>query len=210
MAADLPPDQRPRCTATSIMTGERCKRRPHPGSNVCVKHGSGAPQVRAAAERRLADAKAVELASKVQIEIPQFRTPGDAARYMLGQVTRRAAQFGALSDQLPSATYMDRAGQERVRAVLAEERKWLDSMSKLMSMASAAVAEPSGPSPVELFSMTVGLFKEDVDAALCDLGLYEQREAVLARMAARAKLRVQQSEGMILDQIRIMTEARDG
>jgi hypothetical protein len=209
MAADLPPDQRPRCTATSIMTGERCKRRPHPGSNTCVKHGSGAPQVRAAAERRLADAKAVELASRVRVELPQFQTPGDAARYMLSQVTRRAAQFGALSDQLQSAVYTDRAGQERVRAVLSEERRWLDSMSKLMSMASAAVAEPSGPSPVELFTMTIGLFKEDVDSALADVGIYgEQHEAIVARLAARAKLRVRQSEGMILDQIRIMSEER--
>ena len=70
MAADLPPDQRPRCTATSIMTGERCKRRPHPGSNTCVKHGSGAPQVRAAAERRLADAKAVELERQREKQMP--------------------------------------------------------------------------------------------------------------------------------------------
>jgi hypothetical protein len=79
-----------------------------------------------------------------------------------------------------------------------------------MSMASAAVAEPKGPSPVELFSMTVGLFKEDVDSALADCRIYgEQHQAIMARLAARVKLRVRQSEGMILDQIRIMTEARD-
>jgi hypothetical protein len=208
MAADLPPDQRPRCTATSVMTGERCKRRPHPGSNTCVKHGSGAPQVRAAAERRLADAKAIELASRVQVELPQFRTPGDAARYMLSQVTRRAAQFGALSDQLQSAVYVDRAGQERVRAVLSEERRWLDSMSRLLSMASAAgTSEPSGPDPVQLFGMLIGLFTEDVSSALIDAGLFEQREAVMAALAARGKLRLRQSQGLILEQIKIMAEA---
>jgi hypothetical protein len=208
MAADLPPDQRPRCTATSIMTGERCKRRPHPGSNVCVKHGSGAPQVRAAAERRLADARAVALASQVHVELPQFRTPGDAARYMLSQVTRRAAQFGALSDQLQSAVYTDRAGQERVRAVLSEERRWLDSMSRLLSLASAAgTSEPAGPDPVKLFGMLIGLFTEDVSSALIDTGLIEQREAVMAALAARGKLRLRQSQGLILEQIKILTEA---
>lgn len=43
-----------RCTATAKSTGEQCKRRPHPGSNVCVKHGAGSPAVRKAAKRRLA------------------------------------------------------------------------------------------------------------------------------------------------------------
>jgi hypothetical protein len=211
MAADLPPDQRPRCTATSIMTGEQCKRRPHPGSNTCVKHGSGAPQVRAAAERRLADAQAIALASRMQVEVPRFQSPGDAARYMLTQVTRRAAQFGALSDQLQSAVYTDRAGQERVRAVLSEERRWLDSMSKLLGVAaaSAAAAEPAGPDPVAMFNMTCELFREDVRSALSDCGVFgEQREALLARLAAHADLRVRQSEGMIREQIRILAEAR--
>jgi hypothetical protein len=203
-------DPAKRCTAHKP-DGSQCLRARKPGTTVCEAHGARAPQVKAAAERRVADAKAVELASRVHVELPQFHTPGDAARYMLSQVTRRAAQFGALSDQLQSAVYTDRAGQERVRAVLSEERRWLDSMSKLMAMASAAAAEPEGPDPVELFSMTVGLFREDVDSALCDVGIYgEQHEAIVARLAERAKLRVRQSEGMILEQIRIMTEARSG
>lgn len=45
----------PRCTATAKGSGLQCKRRPIPGGTVCVKHGGGAPQVRQAAERRLAD-----------------------------------------------------------------------------------------------------------------------------------------------------------
>lgn len=42
-----------RCTATSKQSGERCKRRPHPGSNVCVIHGAGAPQTKRTARERL-------------------------------------------------------------------------------------------------------------------------------------------------------------
>jgi hypothetical protein len=41
------------CTATSHRTGERCKRRPILGGNVCPVHGGSAPQVIAAARRRL-------------------------------------------------------------------------------------------------------------------------------------------------------------
>lgn len=56
------PMDAPRCTATAKGSGVQCKRRPIPGGAVCVKHGGGAPQVKAAAERRLADLvpKAVE------------------------------------------------------------------------------------------------------------------------------------------------------
>ena len=208
MAADLPPDQRPRCTATSVMTGERCKRRPHPGSNTCVKHGSGAPQVRAAAARRVADAQAVELASRMEIVVPEFASAGEVGNYLLGQVTRRAAQFAALADQLGTATYTDRAGQERTRAVITEQRRWLEAMSKLLGVASAAAAEARGPSPVQLFTMAADLFRQDVDAALADAGVYgDQHEAIMARLADRTRLRVKLSATLILDQVRMMAEA---
>ncbi len=44
---------RPQCTAKSKQSGERCKRRPHPGATVCVIHGAGSPQVKASARERL-------------------------------------------------------------------------------------------------------------------------------------------------------------
>jgi hypothetical protein len=176
-----------------------------------MEHGARAPQVRAAAARRVADAKAVELASKVQVEVPRFATAGEAGSYLLGEVHKRTAQVGVLVDRLESAVYIDKAGQERVRAVLAEQRRWLDTMAKVVAIAVAAkpADEPKGPNPVELFSMACGLFREDVDSALADVGIYgEQHEAILARLAERAKLRLSRDEGMILDQIRIMAEAR--
>jgi hypothetical protein len=211
-----PPTDEQRCTATVVHgphQGERCPKYHVKGTTVCMEHGARAPQVRAAAARRVADAKAVELASRIEIEVPRFASAGEVGSYLLGEVHKRAAQFGVLADRLESATYTDKAGQERVRAVLAEQRRWLDSMAKVLAVAVAAkpADEPKGPSPVELFSMACGLFREDVDSALADVGIYgEQHEAIVARLAARAKLRVRQSEGMILDQIRIMAEERSG
>ena len=210
-----PPTDEQRCTATVThgpRTGECCPKYHIRGTTVCLEHGAKPAHVRAAAARRVADAKAIELASRMHVEVPRLQTPGDAAQYTLGQVQRRAAQFAQAADRLESATYLDKAGQERVRAVLAEERRWLDSMVKLLGVAVVArsAAEPAGPSPVELFTMACELFKEDVDSALADCRIYgEQHQAIMARLAARAKVRVRQSEGMILDQIRIMTEARD-
>lgn len=43
----------PRCHAMSKRTGQQCKRPAIPGGKVCRYHGGGAPQVKAAAERRL-------------------------------------------------------------------------------------------------------------------------------------------------------------
>ena len=208
-----PPTDEQRCVATCTHgpnQGKRCPKYHVKGTTVCMEHGARAPQVRAAAARRVADQKAVELASRMQVEVPRLQTPGEAASYLLSQVQRRASQFGALADRLESATYMDRAGQERIRATLAEERRWLDGMTKVLAVAVAAkpagTAEP-GPSPVELFTMAAGLFTEDVSAALADAGVYEQHKAVMDALAARAALRVKLSATMIIDQVRIMTEA---
>lgn len=54
MSEGLRFDPRFRCQALTTSTGERCKRPAHPGATVCVKHGAGAPQVRAKAKQRLA------------------------------------------------------------------------------------------------------------------------------------------------------------
>lgn len=53
--------ERQKCTATNRQK-QRCKRWPIQGGTVCRMHGGAAPQVKAAAERRLADLvpKAVE------------------------------------------------------------------------------------------------------------------------------------------------------
>ena len=139
MAADLPPDERPRCTATSVTTGERCKRLPRPGSNTCVKHGSGAPQVRAAAARRVAGREVAELAERLDVEVPEFTSAAEAAKYLVDRVTRRAAQFGHLADSYGrDLTYSDAIGVERLRAAVAGERQWLESLTKVLGVLAQA------------------------------------------------------------------------
>ena len=44
------------CSATSKRTGERCRRAPRPGLNVCAFHGANSIRARRAARRRLYDA----------------------------------------------------------------------------------------------------------------------------------------------------------
>jgi hypothetical protein len=46
-----------RCTATSKQRGERCKQPAITGGTVCRYHGGAAPQVKAAADKRLEELK---------------------------------------------------------------------------------------------------------------------------------------------------------
>lgn len=52
---DAPTRERAKCTARSSRTGAPCQKWPINGGTVCRTHGGAAPQVKAAAERRLED-----------------------------------------------------------------------------------------------------------------------------------------------------------
>jgi hypothetical protein len=78
-----------RCTAIAKSTGEQCKRRPHPGTTKCVKHGSGAPQVRAAAKRRLALGQAA--AELDRLGIPVEVDPSEAMLAMVHEAAGNVA-----------------------------------------------------------------------------------------------------------------------
>jgi hypothetical protein len=180
------------------------------GATVCLSHGALAPQVRAAADRREADRKALELAERVEVDVPEFASGSDAARYLVSRVTRRAAQFGALADQRgDDVTYTDRSGTERLRAAVIGEQKWLDSLARVLgALAQAETSGRGSADAVELFKMTASLFTEDVDSALCDVGIYgDQHNKVMDRLRAQGSMRLRQPEGLIWQQIRIMSGA---
>lgn len=62
-----------RCTANASTTGKRCRKAPIRGSTVCVKHGAGAPQVKAAAQRRVIEHQAAE--QLVRLGLPEVDDP---------------------------------------------------------------------------------------------------------------------------------------
>jgi hypothetical protein len=55
--------EKARCRANSKRSGVRCKRYPVPGVDVCKMHGGGAPQVKAAAARRVVEGEALKAVS---------------------------------------------------------------------------------------------------------------------------------------------------
>jgi hypothetical protein len=92
----------PRCTAKARTTGLRCKRRPIPGGTVCVIHGGAAPAVRAAAQRRVAMAKAEELARVYGV--PQDVGPQEA---LLTELQRSAGAVAWLNAVVGAMTEDD-------------------------------------------------------------------------------------------------------
>jgi hypothetical protein len=183
-------DEAKRCTATVIKTGERCKRARIPGTTVCATHGGSAPQVRAAAQRRVQEARARELAESVGVDVPQFASATDVARYLLERVSRRSAQFGALADASGDVTYTDRTGRERVRAAFAEEQRWLGSLAKVLGVMVTSAHE-------ERSAAAVG--GEMVDAIVMALSagvadaLLRYRESIPAAMMAEMAEAIQQA-----------------
>ena len=82
-----------RCTARSGRTGERCKKAAIKGATVCGTHGGKAPQVKAAAKRRI-EGQAAELAV-VTYGLPREVAPDVA---LLEEVHRTAGHVAWLAE----------------------------------------------------------------------------------------------------------------
>ncbi len=131
------PSDIPRCTATAKGTGERCRRTPHPGSNVCVKHGAakGTPAAAAAARRREQQRKAKEM-ERVVVTYGMAREvdPGLALLEEVHRTAGHVAWLGhAVSQLQPSELfqYDDRGFQKDAVIVqmYARERSHLAKVS---------------------------------------------------------------------------------
>jgi hypothetical protein len=86
-----------RCTATAKASGEQCLRPAIPGGSVCRKHGGGAPQVKAAADRRI-----LEASESIKELLPA--AVRELKRLLEGDKTKQEVRLSALRD------VFDRAG----------------------------------------------------------------------------------------------------
>jgi hypothetical protein len=89
---------KPTCTATSKQTGKRCGAYPPPGSAVCRYHGGLAPQVRAAAVRRLQAEEA--RADLVRLGVSIETTPVEALQAMLDEAAGNVAVLRSMVHEL--------------------------------------------------------------------------------------------------------------
>lgn len=91
----LTPHGGPRCQGRAKSTGRQCAKPATPGATVCVKHGSGAPQVRAAAARRVEQAKAAR-----QLQALGQPVEVDPASALLGLVHAKAGEVAWLREKV--------------------------------------------------------------------------------------------------------------
>jgi hypothetical protein len=143
-------DESKRCTATSKRTGQRCGLARIPGTTVCAKHGGAAPQVRAAAARRVAEQKVRKVAMKLEVG-PQ-EVSADPVALLSGMIHSGAVmmeRFSRLVDRCEdgqSLVYMAKSGVRQVRpefAALRAERESLGRHLELWLKVSMAQAQIS-------------------------------------------------------------------
>lgn len=125
---------RPRCTAKSKRSGERCKKPPMHGQTTCAAHGGRAPAARAAARRRLA-LQAAEadagrlLASSASVGLED---PFDALATVAAEAVALKDALAARVNALREVRYQaSGAGTEQLRAELAMYERSLDRVARI-------------------------------------------------------------------------------
>ena len=131
LTADARPHGDRRCTATAKSTGSRCGQPAIPGATVCRFHGGRAPQVAAAAARRVQMAGAERaLAALVPADAPPVAD-------VVAELARLAGQVVAARDAAASmVAEVERLADPVSGALVPEVVLWaslLDKSSRLLS-----------------------------------------------------------------------------
>jgi hypothetical protein len=195
------------------------------GHHGLLKHGASAPQVREAAQRRVAEQQAREVARRMDVDPDQFDgNPFEALRDLLRRDQAEMERFGRLADRFEDdeLTYTTRSGAEQLRAVLDAYRQERDALGRRLDLLlRAGVAErmiqvreaqhkTAQTGVTELFGHCLTLFAGDVSSALCDAGAYEHHDQVMTELKRRVRQRLEHEQTMIVTQIEIMARKDSG
>ena len=121
--------QAERCTARRT-NGDPCRAWAVTGAKVCISHGGGAPQVRAAAARRVAERKAARALSGIT-DFAEVSDPVARLRLLSGRAERLVEVLGERVEELRSVGYRSRAG-EQLRAELAVYERMMATTGRLL------------------------------------------------------------------------------
>ncbi len=212
-------DDSKRCTATSHRTGKRCSLARIPGTTVCATHGGKAPQVREAAQRRVADTEARELARKIDVDVAQYNgNPFEALADLLARDQAEMERFGRLANRLEDSelTYTSKGGVEALRAVLTAYQSERDALGRRLDLLlragiaqrMAEVRESNHKTNqaglAAIFAHCLTLFAADVSSALADAGAYEIHDQVMEKLRSRVQFRLANESAMIIRQVENM------
>lgn len=166
--------------------GEPCSRPAKDGAVVCTSHGARAPQVRAAAERRVAERKAREAVAALGQIVPGSVDPLDVLDQALSEVVALKDRLGQMVARLAdeSVRYEGRAG-EQLRGELAAYQSALRDTTKC---AETIVKLGLDERRVRLSEIQVAMMATGIRNILGDLDLTPSQQQ-LAAVAVPKRLR---------------------
>lgn len=116
-----------RCTATAKRTGERCSKWAVAGASVCRSHGGGAPQVRAAARKRVAQERAAKSLAEVELSDEDI----DPVEELLDWLKRVRVVEDWLADQVAQLdTKLDSLDDHARREALPVVQLWTEALDR--------------------------------------------------------------------------------
>ncbi len=187
-------DESKRCTATSNRTRERCQLPRVPGTNVCATHGASAPQVKAAAERRVQEGKAMAAARRMMgdsADLSQYSDPVKALEFAIAYSHKLAHRLALVVDGIPDEdlAYRGRLG-DQVRGELTACQR---ALSDLRGAAAEALKIGLAERQAGIRERTADMLQRALDTALQASGLslekqYETRDIFRRNMVIRAEL----------------------
>lgn len=124
------------CSAKSTRSGERCRKPVTPGATVCAAHGSRAPQVRAAAARRMEVARAEEVARR-EVGARQFSSIEDVYDELL-KTAELTVEFRdrleVIVGELREWRYTSVIGTEQLRSEVAAFERAMDRSARVLGL----------------------------------------------------------------------------
>jgi hypothetical protein len=147
-------DESRQCRATA-RSGERCKRAAIPGGRVCVMHGGATPAVRAAAERRRAEAQATALLNAIwDPDAAPITDPVRALQALAGRLQNASDVLGARLDAADAD--LDGATGMAWARVIRELRLALEGMERL-GLAERQIELDQGIAAIVVEAVYLGL-----------------------------------------------------
>ena len=110
--------------------GLPCQKPPVPGATVCGLHGGKAPQVKAAAQRRVAEKAAAALLH--DLDAAPVTDPVAALQRLAGVVSSAVDVMGSRVNELTSIRYTDAKQAEQLRSEVAIWERLLAQCSRLL------------------------------------------------------------------------------
>lgn len=161
------PIERARCVGTAKSTGERCRRPPVPGATVCVKHGGGAPQVQAAARRRLLT-KAVEADANAVLAHEGITGVDDPVELLTRVCAEIVAFKDALAQRINALDHVRYRGTqgEQLRAEVALYERALDRTVKAAEVLAKLDLEGKRQAAAERYGLEIASALNGIFAAL--------------------------------------------